>query len=220
MKTFQEFLEQIYIIEGRSREEILTSMSAGVDKRRRMKRKRPIELLAAIKGVRGGRNTRGPEMLRKASDISKIYASPSKRAQELRKKTIRDLRTHYDEKDYQKAKKKEIKLIRSGMHTHHITPLHYSRELKSRMTPKEWKERVRKDAESGIYHGHHHKNLMGVVVAGTPESRSRRGIYHQKGGAHELESKTKDLYSTGISHKSLISAAHRIKLKKERNKKP
>ena len=33
---------------------------------------------------------------------------------------------------------------------------------------------------------------------------------------HELEGKTKDLYSRAISHKDILSAAHRRKLKKER----
>ena len=55
-----------------------------------------------------------------------------------------------------------------------------------------------------------------------PESRRRRGIAHRAGGAHELEGKTKDLYSTAISHKDLLAAAHRrdLRKRKEQEKQP
>jgi hypothetical protein len=114
------------------------------------------------------------------------------------------------------ADAKKRKLQRGGLETHHITPTHYSAKLKASMTDAEWKARKAKDAASGIYHGHHPKNLMGTTTENTPESRRRRGIAHRAGGAHELEGKTKDLYSTAISHKDLLSAAHRRKLKQER----
>lgn len=114
------------------------------------------------------------------------------------------------------ADAKKRKLQRGGLEAHHITPTHYSAKLKASMTDAEWKARKAKDAASGIYHGHHPKNLMGATTENTPESRRRRGIAHRAGGAHELEGKTKDLYSTAISHKDLLSAAHRRKLKQER----
>jgi len=60
---------------------------------------------------------------------------------------------------------------------------------------------------------------MGAVTYKTPESRSRRGIRHRAGGAHELEGKTKDLYSRAISHKDLLSAAQRMRLRKEKGNK-
>jgi hypothetical protein len=114
------------------------------------------------------------------------------------------------------ADAKKRKLKKAGLEAHHITPTHYSAKLKASMTDAEWKARKAKDAESGIYHGHHPKNVMGVTTENTPESSRRRGIAHRAGGAHELEGKTKDLYSTAISHKDLLSAAHRRKLRKER----
>ena len=118
--------------------------------------------------------------------------------------------------DRERVSKKGAKLKSAGLETHHITPLHYSAKLKASMTPSQWKERVKGDAKRGVYHGHHHKNLMGAIGPKTPQKRRKTGIYHRAGGAHELEGKTKDLYSRAISHKDILSAAHRRKLKKER----
>lgn len=218
MKTFQEFVEEIYLIEGRTREEILKGISAGIDRARRIKRRKPIELQAAKYGLAKGKNVTARELSRRSGIMAIMSTSPTKKAQKLRRETIQDLKQHYDESDYEKAQKKRNKLNRTSLEAHHITPLNYSRKLKSTMTPEEWKERVRKDAENGIYHGHHHKNIMGAVADETPESRSKRGIKHKKGGAHELEAKTKDLYTTGISHKSLLAAAHRRHIRKQKEK--
>ena len=109
---------------------------------------------------------------------------------------------------------KENKLKRAGLDTHHITPLSYSAKLKASMSDAEWEERKRRDAADGIYHGHHPKNLMGAVTSRTPENRARTGIRHRSGGAHELESQTKDLAHLG--HKGLLAAAHKKDLKKRR----
>jgi len=118
--------------------------------------------------------------------------------------------------DRERGSKKAAKLKSAGLETHHITPLHHSAKLKASMTPSQWKEREKSDAKQGVYHGHHHKNLMGAIGPKTPQKRRKKGIYHRAGGAHELEGKTKDLYSRAISHKDILSAAHRRKLKKER----
>jgi hypothetical protein len=112
------------------------------------------------------------------------------------------------------AAKKANKLKRAGLDAHHITPLHYSAKIKSSMSDAKWQSRVKRDAAQGIYHGHHPKNVMGAVIDRTPESRSRRGISHRAGGAHELEGKTKDIAHVG--HKGLLAAAHRRKLRQER----
>jgi hypothetical protein len=87
------------------------------------------------------------------------------------------------------------------------------------MSDAEWEARVKRDAANGIYHGHHPKNIMGATTEKTPESRKRRGISHRSGGAHELEGKTRELYSGSISHKDLLAAAQRRKLKKEKGNK-
>jgi len=112
---------------------------------------------------------------------------------------------------------KKKKLQRAGLEAHHITPTHYSAKLKASMSDAEWEERKKRDAADGIYHGHHHKNLMGAVTDRTPESRSKRGIRHRAGGAHELEGKTKDIAHVG--HKGLLAAAHKQKLRKEKENK-
>jgi hypothetical protein len=117
------------------------------------------------------------------------------------------------------ADNKKRKLQRAGLEAHHITPTHYSAKIKSSMSDAEWNERKKRDAANGIYHGHHPKNLMGTVTDRTPEKRSRTGIQHRAGGAHELEGKTKKLYSGSISHKDLLAAAHRRKLRKEKENK-
>jgi hypothetical protein len=56
---------------------------------------------------------------------------------------------------------------------------------------------------------------MGTVVSKTPERFRRTGILHRTGGAHELEGKTKDLYSRSVPHKDLLSAAHRREMRKK-----
>jgi hypothetical protein len=111
------------------------------------------------------------------------------------------------------AAAKANKLKKAGLDAHHITPLHYSAKIKSSMSDAEWEKRKKTDASQGIYHGHHPKNIMGAVTDKTPESRSRRGISHRAGGAHELEGKTKDIAHVG--YKGLLSAAHRRRLRKE-----
>lgn len=138
------------------------------------------------------------------------YGFKNKKTRANQQTRKRDL-THSD--DMEQGNKKAKKLKSVGLETHHITPLHYSAKLKASMSPEEWAERVRSDAEQGVYHGHHHKNLMGTVGPKTPaERRIRTAIRHRSGGAHESEAKTKDLYSRSVSHKDLLSAAHRIKM--------
>jgi hypothetical protein len=118
------------------------------------------------------------------------------------------------DEEKQAAAKKANKLKRAGLEAHHITPTHYSAKIKSSMSDAEWEARKKRDAEQGIYHGHHPKNVMGAVTDRTPESRSKRGIRHRAGGAHELEGKTKDIAHVG--HKGLLAAAHKRRLRKEK----
>jgi len=115
------------------------------------------------------------------------------------------------------ADTKKRKLQKRGLEAHHITPTHYSAKIKSSMSDAEWEARKKKDAASGIYHGHHPKNLMGTIGPKTPkDKKTKTGIQHRAGGAHEVEGKTRELYSASISHKDLLAAAHRQKMKKEK----
>jgi len=118
------------------------------------------------------------------------------------------------DEDKKAAAKKANKLKRAGLEAHHITPTHYSAKIKSSMSDAEWEARKKRDAADGIYHGHHPKNVMGAVTDKTPESRARRGIRHRAGGAHELEGKTRDVAHVG--HKGLLAAAHKRRLRKEK----
>jgi hypothetical protein len=213
MKTFKEFLAQSYAhleeaaeAKPGSKKELQARMAAAAKRNKR----RSLDDFAYLGAVRAGK--KGSDIERRADKLGK---SPKDKSIEKREKIIKDLKSSYPENDYNKANRKHRKLNASGLHGHHITPLHYSGALKAKMSPEEWKERVRKDTESGIYHGHHHKNLMGAVTDNTPESRAKTGIRHQKGGAHELESKTKDLYSTSIPHKDVLTAAHRVERRKQ-----
>ena len=216
MKTFKEFLAEGYEhLEERTQKEIEAGMSAGIDKIKQEKRLVKLVRSAQKHLVRAGKKARSGDVEIAADRLAKGQTTAQKQSAQRRKKIINDLRSSYSEKDYQDANRKHNKLKDAGLDGHHITPLHYSRKLHASMSPEQWRERVSRDAKSGIYHGHHPKNLMGTVVANTPESRRRRGIFHKKGGAHELEAKTRDLYSTGISHKDVLTAAHRRKLKKQ-----
>ena len=199
MKTFREF-----IIEARPESPHHTDGDrAAYDAvRSRYDAMSPQERLTKIIGV-GGRD--------KKTGIQK-YGFKNKKSRQNQQTRKRDLT---DPDDMKQGNKKEKKLKSVGLETHHITPLHYSAKLKASMSPEQWAERVKSDAEQGVYHGHHHKNLMGTVVSKTPERFRRTGILHRTGGAHELEAKTSDLYSSAISHKDILSAAQRIEMRKK-----
>jgi hypothetical protein len=145
----------------------------------------------------------------------RLVDTENRREQEKRRKERIASLSSPEERKAADAKKK--KLQRAGLDAHHITPTHYSAKLKASMSDAEWEERKKRDAADGIYHGHHHKNLMGAVTDRTPESRSKRGIRHRAGGAHELEGKTKDIAHVG--HKGLLAAAHKQRLRKEKENK-
>jgi hypothetical protein len=117
-----------------------------------------------------------------------------------------------EERESTKSKIKKIKA--KGNEAHHITPLHYSAKLKASMSPSEWEARVKRDAKQGVYHGHHPKNIMGAKKSTDPADKP--GIYHRKGGAHEIEHKTKDIVSGSIPHKELLAAAARRAKKKSK----
>jgi hypothetical protein len=194
MKTFREFVEEAYLIE---RGEPTFSSRAELEKH--------------YGGVPAGMV---PNNSTRADNPKwRLVKATNRKAQaQRREERKRDLTSSEDVK---RGNKKEAKLKSVGLETHHITPLHYSAKLKASMSPEQWTERVRSDAEQGIHHGHHHKNLMGTVGPKTPaERRIRTAIQHRAGGAHEVEGKTKDIAHVG--HKGLISAAQRRKLKRER----
>jgi hypothetical protein len=191
-------------------------MGSGADKLEQEKKVNKLVRLGYRHLVRAGNTAKGSDVERAADRLANGQTTAQKLSAERRRQIINDLRPSYSEKEYANANRKHNKLKTAGLEGHHTTPLHYSRSVKATMSPEQWRERVHKDAESGIYHGHHPKNLMGTVVEKTPESRRKRGIFHQKGGAHELEAKTRDLYSTAIPHKDLLSAAHRRRLRKQK----
>jgi hypothetical protein len=192
-KTFKEFVEESYLIERgqptfSSREELERHYG----------------------GIPSGK------VANNASSAEKpkwrlVSAENRKGQSERNKERKRDLTSP---EDMRQGEIKAKKLRKAGLDAHHITPLNYSAKLKASMSPSEWADRVKRDASNGIYHGHHHKNLMGAVTSRTPESRSKRGIRHRAGGAHELEAKARDVEHVG--HKGLLAAAHKKRLRKER----
>lgn len=121
-----------------------------------------------------------------------------------------------------KADRKASKIKKRGYEAHHITPTHHSAKLKSSMSDSEWKERVERDKKIGVYHGHQPRNLMATKKSTDP--KEKKGVYHRKGGAHELEGKVKDLVSgkgskeSAISHRDLLNAAIRRQRKQNQNK--
>ena len=192
-KTFKEFVEEAYLTEARQ-----PSFSS---------RK---ELEKHHGGIPSGyyANNAG------STENPKWRLKPKEGGIKERKVRAERIATLSSDEEKKAAATKANKLKRAGLEAHHITPLHYSSKLKASMSDAEWQARVKRDAAQGIYHGHHPKNIMGATTDKTPESRSRRGISHRAGGAHELEAKTKDIQHVG--HKGLLSAAHRQRLRKER----
>ena len=208
MKTFQRFIEEYYFILEVNRPELPHHTDA--DRAAWDAKKTQYDDMPAAERVLKGIYILGRN---KKTGIQK-YGFKNKKTRANQQTRKRDL-THPD--DMEQANKKEEKIKSVGLETHHITPLHYSEKIKASMSPEEWAERVRKDAENKIYHGHHHKNLMGTVVSKTPERFRKRGILHRSGGAHGLESKTSDLYSSAISHKDLLAAQQRVNIRQQKD---
>ncbi len=194
-KTFKEFVEEAHLIEAK---QPTFSSRAELEKHH--------------KGIPAGMyaNNAGSTENPKWRLKPKSGGAQEKKA---RAERIASLSSH-SERSAADAKKR--KLHKAGLDAHHITPTHYSAKIKSSMSDAEWEAKKKKDAASGIYHGHHPKNLMGATTDKTPEKHSKRGIRHRAGGAHELEGKTKELYSGSISHKDLLAAAQRRRLRKEK----
>jgi hypothetical protein len=195
-KTFKEFVEQASLIEAR---QPTFSSRAELEKHHG--------------GIPSGYYANNAA----SSENPKWRLKPKEGGVKERQVRAERIATLSSDEDKKLAAKKANKLKRAGLDAHHITPLHYSSKLKSSMSDAEWQERVKKDAAQGVYHGHHPKNIMGAVTDKTPESRSRRGIRHRAGGAHELEGKTKDIAHVG--HKGLLAAAHKQRLRKEKGNK-
>lgn len=198
-KTFREFVEEAYLIEAKGQPTF--SSRAELEKHH--------------KGIPAGMyaNNAGSTENPKWRLKPKSGGAQEKKA---RAERIASLSSHSERSE---ADAKKRKLHKAGLDAHHITPTHYSAKIKSSMSDAEWEAKKKKDAASGIYHGHHPKNLMGAVTDRTPEKYSKRGIRHRADGAHELEGKTKELYSGSISHKDLLAAAQRRRLRKERGNK-
>lgn len=197
-KTFKEFVEEAYLIEAK---QPTFSSRAELEKHH--------------KGIPAGMyaNNAGSTENPKWRLKPKSGGAQEKKA---RAERIASLSSHSERSA---ADTKKRKLHKAGLDAHHITPTHYSAKIKSSMSDAEWEAKKKKDAASGIYHGHHPKNLMGATTDKTPEKYSKRGIRHRAGGAHELEGKTKELYSGSISHKDLLAAAQRRRLRKEKGNK-
>ena len=193
MKTFKEFVEEAYLIEARQPH---FSSRAELEKHH--------------SGIPSGyyANNAG------STENPKWRLKPKEGGVKERQVRAERIATLSSDEEKKAAAKKANKLKRAGLDAHHITPLHYSAKIKSSMSDAEWQSRVKRDSEQGIYHGHHPKNMMGAVNDRTPESRSKRGISHRAGGAHELEGKTKDIAHVG--YKGLLAAAHRRNLRQER----
>jgi len=194
MKTFKEFLEEAYLIESKGQ----PTFSSRED------------LEKHYGGIPKGKTPNNAASSGKAK--WRLVSAENRREQARRRRERIASLSSPEERRLANAKKR--KLNRAGLEHHHITPLRYSEKIKASMSDAEWEARKKRDAADGIYHGHHPKNVMGAVTDRTPESR--RGIRHRAGGAHELEGKTKDIAHVG--HKGLLAAAHRQKLRKEKER--
>ena len=130
---------------------------------------------------------------------------------EKRKLSIRNV-TESDEINKLGKEKWDMINKKLGMEAHHIVPIHVSNKLKElylytatgKKRPtgkKEWLARVKRDAEIGIYHGNHRRNIV-AVRGSTKEPLTTAGrtskIYHRKGqpefenkGYHAIEKSIK-----------------------------
>jgi hypothetical protein len=136
---------------------------------------------------------------------------------ERRKERIASLSS---ESEREAADRKALKIKSRGYEAHHITPTHHSAKLKASMSGTEWEARKERDAKIGVYHGHTPRNLMATKRSG--DRPDKPGVYHRKGGAHEVEGKVKDIVSgpgskeSAISHSQLLAAAVRKQRREKR----
>ena len=141
--------------------------------------------------------------------------SGGKAEREARSERLKSLSSS---EDHQKAEKKKKHIQSRGYEAHHITPTHHSAKIKKGMSDSEWENKKKKDAKDGIYHGHHPKNLMATKKS--TDSPQKPGVYHRKGGAHEIEGKVKDIVTgSSITHRDLMAAAVKRQRQNARKKK-
>ena len=153
MKTFKEFVEEAYITEAKQ-----TTFSSRA------------ELEKHHGGIPKGMyaNNSG------SSESPKWRLKPKSGGAQERKARAERIASLSSPEERKVADVKVKKLQRAGLEAHHITPTHYSAKIKASMSDAEWEARKKRDAASGIYHGHHHKNIMVATTEKTPESRRRK----------------------------------------------
>ncbi len=157
-----------------------------------------------------------------SSENPKWRLKPKSGGSQERKARAERIKSLSSQEERDKAKRKERAIQRKGYESHHITPTHHSAKLKSSMSDAEWEARKARDAKIGVYHGHTPRNLMAAKRSTDPADK--RGVYHRKGGAHEIEGKVKDIVSgpgskeSAISHRDLLAAAIRKQREKKKSK--
>ena len=67
------------------------------------------------------------------------------------------------------------------MDLHHMTKVHQSAKIKASMSDDEWQQRVKDDAEKGVYHGNHPRNLaLTKRQDGSGPGISHHGTIHNR----------------------------------------
>ena len=116
--------------------------------------------------------------------------------EQLRRRTERILEVT-DPKVLDRGLDKIKAIQKRGMDPHHIVPTHISKKIKDSLSPDQWQQLVKADAQRGIYHGNHPRNLVAArhnTKVPTTTAGKKSEIFHRKGkpeealtGYHTLE---------------------------------
>ena len=176
MKTFQSFIVEAYLIEAR-RDTGLRGLAHGLGDSKEH---------AVSNGLRFFKGTNG-----RIREI-RNYGSKSKpggRVVDYENETVRRAKrskrlhdvTPPEHQGHEAYARKLSHASRLGMDLHHMTQVHQSAKIKASMSDDQWQQRLKDDAEKGVYHGNHPRNLaLTKRQDGSGPGISHHGTIHNK----------------------------------------
>ena len=193
MKTFQKFIIEAYLI-GARRDTGLRGLSHGLGNSKEH---------AVSSGLRFFRGTNGRiREIRNYGSKSKPGGRVVDYEHETARRAKRQTRLHDvtppEHQGHEAYARKISQAQMKKMDLHHMTQVHQSAKIKASMTDDAWQQRVKDDAEKGVYHGNHPRNLAltkrqdmsgpGISHSDTIHNKKRNNIPWQ-----ELSGKIKEV---------------------------
>ena len=176
MKTFQSFIVEAYLIEAR-RDTGLRGLTHGLGDSKEH---------AVSNGLRFFKGTNGRiREIRNYGSKSKPGGRVVDYENETARRAKRQTRLHDvtppEHQDHGAYARKLSHASMRGMDLHHMTQVHQSAKIKASMSDDDWQQRVKDDAEKGVYHGNHPRNLaLTKRQDGSGPGISHHGTIHNR----------------------------------------